>query len=72
MEKFEILIQDNITKKIFDVQDIMVKPKIEQKLNDGCSKLTFDIIIDNHAIFQNGSIIRFKYNNIGMFYRIRF
>lgn len=72
MGKFEILIQDIITKKIFDVQDIIIKPKIEQKLNNGCSKLTFDIVIDNNAVFQNGSIMRFKYNNTGMFYRIYF
>lgn len=65
---FEILIQDIESKKVFEVQELVSKPKIEQKLNDGCSKLTFDILIDNNAKFQNGSVIRFKYNNTGMFY----
>lgn len=67
---FEILIQDIVTKKAFDVKDLVINPKIEQKLNDGCSKLTFDIAVDNNLTFQNGSVIRFKYNNIGMFYRL--
>lgn len=65
---FEILIQDIESKKVFEVQELISKPKIEQKLNDGCSKLNFDILIDNNAKFQNGSVIRFKYNNTGMFY----
>lgn len=68
MEKFEILVQDSNTNKVFDIKDIVIKPKIEQKLNDGCSKLTFDMAIDNVAKFSNGSILRFKYNDFGMFF----
>ena len=69
---FETLIQDVESKKVFEVQELVSKPKIEQKLNDGCSKLTFDILIDDNAKFQNGSVIRFKYNNVGMFYGYMF
>lgn len=68
MKDYEILIQDVDTNKTFDVRDIAIKPQIEQKLNNGCSKLTFDIVIDNVANFHNGSVIRFKYNNVGMFF----
>lgn len=68
MKDFEILVQDVVTNKTFDIRDIVIKPKIEQKLNDGCSKLTFDMAIDNVAKFSNGSVIRFKYNNVGMFF----
>lgn len=68
MKKTEILIQDNVSKKVYEVSELMISPKLEQKLNDGCSKLTFDILNDNKMKFNNGSIIRFKYNNIGMFY----
>lgn len=64
----EILIQDNISKKTFEVSEIMITPKLEQKLNDGCSKLTFDIVKDNILKFNNGSVMRFKYNNSNMFY----
>lgn len=53
MGNFEILVQDSETNKTFDIKDIVVKPKIEQKLNDGCSKLTFDIAIDNVAKICN-------------------
>lgn len=68
MAKFEALIQDTETKKVFDVSDVMIKPKIEYRLNNGCGKLTFDVVNDNLLKFQNGSVIRFKYNNVGMFY----
>jgi len=68
MKNFEILIQDIATNKTFDIKDIVIKPQIEQKLNNGCSKLTFDVVIDKVAKFSNGSIIRFKYNNVGMFF----
>ena len=68
MKNFEILVQDVITNKTFDIKDIVIKPQIQQKLNDGCSKLTFDMAIDNVAKFSNGSVIRFKYNNVGMFF----
>lgn len=68
MKDFEILVQDVVTNKTFDIRDIVIKPKIEQKLNDGCSKLTFDMAKDNVAKFSNGSVIRFKYNNVGMFF----
>lgn len=68
MKGFEILVQDVVTNKTFDIKDIVIKPQIEQKLNNGCSKLTFDMAIDNIAKFSNGSVIRFKYNNVGMFF----
>lgn len=64
----EILIQDNISKEVFEVSNVIITPKVEQKLNNGCSKLTFDIVKDNICKFNNGSIIRFKYNNTNMFY----
>ena len=64
----EFLIQDNITKKTFEVSDLVISPKLEQKLNDGCSKITFDILQDNIIKFSNGSVMRFKYNNTNMFY----
>ncbi len=70
MKNFEILVQDVDTNKVFDIKDIAIKPQIEQKLNNGCSKLTFDIVIDNIAKISNGSSIRFKYNDTGMFFRI--
>lgn len=68
MKNFEILIQDVVTNKTFDIRDIAIKPQIEQKLNNGCSKLTFDMAIDNKAKINNGSVIRFKYNDVGMFF----
>ena len=68
MKNFEILLQDVITSKTYDIKDIVISPQIEQKLNDGCSKLTFDIAIDKNTKFSNGSVIRFKYNNHGMFF----
>ena len=68
MKNFEILVQDVDTNKVFDVKDIAIKPQIEQKLNNGCSKLTFDVVIDKVAKISNGSSIRFKYNDTGMFF----
>ena len=68
MKNFEILVQDVVTNKTFDIRDIVIKPQIQQKLNDGCSKLTFDMAKDKVAKFSNGSVIRFKYNNVGMFF----
>lgn len=68
----EFLIQNVQNNKVYEVSDITSNIKLEQKLNNGCSKLTFDLINDGKVSISNGSPIRFKYNNTGMFFGYMF
>lgn len=53
--------------KIYEISELVKSVSFADKLNDGCSKLEFTYIDDDLRI-QNGSVIRFIYDNANIFY----
>lgn len=61
----EFLIE--IDNKIYEISELVTKVNYTDKLNDGCSKLEFSYINDD-LVIKNGSVVRFKYNTVNIFY----
>lgn len=60
-----------VNDKIYEISGLVKGVSYTDKLNDGCSKLEFSYIDDNLKI-ENGSIVRFKYNNTNIFWGVVF
>lgn len=56
-----------VDKKIYEISELVKSISFTDKLNDGCSKLTFSYI-DDDLKMKNGSVVRFKYGNEKIFY----
>lgn len=63
--KLEFLVEVN--KKIYEISELITSVSYTDKLNDGCSKLEFSYINDS-LVIENGSIVRFKYDGVNIFY----
>lgn len=64
----EFLIQDSETKKIYDMSEVVGDISYTDTINNGASKLTFNYLLVDNKKFNNGSIVRFKYNDSNIFY----
>jgi hypothetical protein len=53
--------------KIYEINDLITKVSYQDAFNNGCSKLEFTYISKNLTI-ENGSVVRFKYDNTNIFY----
>lgn len=66
MREYEVIVQDSQTKVMHDITDIVFEPEI---INDLGSPDEFKFsIIDDKLPLNEGSIVRFKYHNLIMFY----
>lgn len=52
--------------KLYDISELVTKVSFQETLNEGCSKLEFTYIKKDLDI-NNGSIIQFTYNRVGIF-----
>lgn len=57
--------------KLYEISELVTSVSWKDVLNDGCSKLEFSYINDN-LVIENGSVVRFKYNNANIFYGYTF
>ncbi len=60
-----------VNKKVYEISELVKDVSYTDRLNDGCSKLGFSYIDDNLKI-ENGCIVRFKYDDTGIFYGVVF
>ncbi|WP_253294671.1 XkdQ/YqbQ family protein [Anaerocolumna aminovalerica] len=67
--KVELLV--NVNDKMYEISELVTSISYTDKLNDGCSKLEFSYIDDKLTI-ENGSSVRFKYDNKNIFSGIAF
>lgn len=58
-------------KKVYEISELVKSVEWADTLNDGCSKLTFSYLATDLTI-GNGSIVRFKYAGVGIFYGVVF
>lgn len=65
----EVVVEVN--RKVYEISELITKITYTDQLNDGCSKLEFSYI-NEKLIIENGSIIRFRYNNADIFYGVVF
>lgn len=65
----EFLVESN--NKIYEISELVKSISYTDKLNDGCSKLEFSYI-DDELKMENGSVVRFKYDNRNIFYGYAF
>lgn len=65
----EVVVEVN--HKVYEISELITKITYTDQLNDGCSKLEFSYI-NEKLIIENGSIIRFRYNNADIFYGVVF
>jgi hypothetical protein len=59
------------TDRIYEISELAKSISFTDKLNDGCSKFEFSYVDDNLRL-ENGSVIRFKYNDDNIFYGYTF
>ena len=65
MANMEFLVEVN--GQIYEISELIKDISYTDRLNDGCSKLEFSYIDDDLKI-QNGSVVRFNYNDTSIFY----
>ncbi len=53
--------------ELYEISELVTKVTYTDKLNDGCSKLEFSYI-DDDLVIENGSTVRFIYDNAQIFY----
>lgn len=53
---------------IYDITEIVTDISYTDNLNDGCSKLSFSYLRQKDMTVGNGSVVRFKYNGVNIFY----
>lgn len=56
-----------VDKEIYEISELISRVSYADALNDGCSKLEFSYIDDSLKI-KNGSVVRFKFNDVNIFY----
>jgi hypothetical protein len=53
--------------KIYEISELVKSVSYTDKLNNGCGKLEFSYV-NNDLEIENGSIVKFKYDDVGVFY----
>lgn len=56
-----------VDKKIYEISELVTSISYTDTLNDGCSKLDFKYI-DDDLVIKNGSVVRFEYKGVNIFY----
>lgn len=56
-----------VDNNVYEISGLVTSISYSDRLNDGCSKLEFSYVGDILKV-KNGSVISFKYDNVGIFY----
>jgi len=56
-----------VDNNVYEISGLVTSISYSDRLNDGCSKLEFSYVGDVLKV-ENGSVISFKYDNVGIFY----